>query len=1204
MSSHWTEKQLHAINARNCSIIVSAAAGSGKTSVLIEHLMQILSDTENKIPADRIIVVTFTNDAATQMKQRLSSALSLKLAENPGNSWLAYQQTLIPSAKISTIHSFCFDMIRENIQLLDVSAGFRILDEAEDNLITAKALENVFENFYTLQPKFMEELCELTCSTGSDYNLEQIVLSVFKFLQSTPFPEKWLKDAENFYANGFDPNCELADIYTDVLISKILSAKKYIHSAISFITQTDDVKNIGVMQNDLTMLSDTAKLISDKTLSWDERISAINVKWARLAPKSKNSEENELRKMAVNMRNKAKDELNILSKKELVFTSDQIKKDYEDNKKIIAMLSRIVLALIAETASLKSEKNALGFSDAEHFAIKLLCTEKDGKIEQSPIAKELSEYYKVVMIDEFQDVNDTQNLIFRMLSHNGTADTNGDDLFSVGDVKQSIYGFRMANPSIFINTLKNADEYTPDYSGKNAAILLNKNFRSSKDVVEFVNFVFGHLMTERIGGINYTSAEQLEYGASYPEKDNATEFIFAREILETSGTDEISSDNDSEPTDDDITDNKEESLTEVNAEAMAAAQKISSMLGNVTVNDHGTERPCECRDFCILLRDNARGTIYSEALSKFGIRSFCEQTKGYLDSPEISVLTNILRIIDNPMNDIPLASVLMSPMFMLSDEEAAELRTLSENKYDHLYNCILLALQDGDPYNFSAIDKLKNFSAVFSKLRICAASQDLVRLIRTIYDSTGFLASVQVYSDGEQKKANLRLLLEYAKSYEKNSSGGLSGFIRFLDSTSEKGGDFTRASVISPSDNVVSIKTIHKSKGLEYPFVFLCGTSKPFNTDDAKATMQKNIKYGMGFKIFNRKLHCSYKSFPQFILSSINRRETISEEMRLLYVALTRAKEKLFITIPDNQKTEKLALKTANAITSDGIDPSFASSMLNWLFAILLIHPDGQKLNPSERDIDYIKGGCRIKISYSEEVSDQKTVSPEKIVPDENKVLSLLNEFTFKYDDTLSQKAAKLTITEIAKSEQETIFLSRPDFSSETGRLTAAEKGTAMHTFMQYADYSAAESSPAAEASSLFKKGLLSKAEKDSLDLANLEKFFKSNLYSRIKASSNVRREQKFLVEISQLALDDELGKEYNNTNGMLQGIADCLFEEDGGLILLDYKTDRVKTEKELTDRYFRQLYLYSIALEKIFGLKVKEAYIYSFALDKEIKVV
>lgn len=1189
--NRWTDKQLEAIEARNTSVIVSAAAGSGKTSVLVERLLRILSDNENKVPADKIIVVTFTNDAAAQMKQRLSDAIAKQLEAEPDNEWLFSQQALIPSAKISTIHSFCFDLIRENVQSLNVSAGFRIIDDSEEKLITAKAVENVFERLYDQQPELMKKLSDFTCSGArGDAELEKTVLSVYRFIMSLPFPTDFLDSAKERYEKPFDEkNDPLAKSYAEYASGQLKSAAALAYYAAEIVPDDGKSKAKQLISGEAQTLEALSERVLDTALPWNERMPPeIKFETCRYPKTEKGSPEEGEINTVKDFRDRYKKLARDIS--DSVFTSESIADDYRINAEVIDGISVIVKELIKEIESIKSEKNALGFSDAEQLAVRLLCRkDESGRVTQTLLARELSEYYKLIMIDEFQDANNTQNMIFRMLSHNGTAERGGDNLFVVGDVKQSIYRFRLANPNNFLEVLDSSEPYFKGFEGTNAAVLLNRNFRSSRDVVDFVNDVFENIMSRESGGIDYTEAERLEYGAAYPEADRATEIIFSPD----SGT-AVPDDNDEEGG---------EAVSAVQAEARATAARIKSMLGVETVFDKGVLRPCEPRDFCILLRDRARGQLYADELAQMGIKAVCEETVSYLQSREIAVLVNLLKVIDNPMQDIPLVSVLMSPMFMLDADETAELRLLSEERDEKLYKTVLKAVSEGSGY--SARTKLCRFCDIFKKLRICAASQSLEKLIVTVYDSTDFLSSMSVYSDGEQKKANLRLLLEYAKSYEQNSSGGLSGFIRYLNDVSENGGDFVRASVISPADNAVSVKTIHKSKGLEYPFVFLCGTSRRFNLIDCRSRMQINLDLGIGFKIQNLESGQLYDSFPRFAISCVNKRESISEEMRLLYVALTRAKERLFITVPDSENTRRRISECAAQIAAEDGKPSAvkAGSMLDWLLAAILTHPDGSRIQ-NEVDIPVRSYSSRIKISsYEQTAAPEELPEEKKALAEEQSVRKLLDNFNYRYDSGLTETLAKLTITEIAKSESDEVFLRRPEFAADHSRLTPAEIGTATHTFMQYADYAAAEIAPEAEAERLESLGIISAAERKSLDLAHIKAFFRSELYARMKRSPEIRREQKFLVEISQLGLDGSYGLEYNNNSSMLQGIADCIFYEDGGIVLVDYKTDRVRSADVLADRYRRQLVLYSAALEKIFHVKVSQAFLYSFSLDKEIEI-
>ena len=1238
--STWTNEQLDAINARGTGIIVSAAAGSGKTSVLVNRLIGILSDTENRVPADKLVVVTFTNDAAAQMKQRLSSAFAEKLVSDPEDLWLCQQQNLLQNAKISTIHSFCFDLIRENIQLVDISAGFRILDASEEKILKRNAAAEAFEKFYAEQPETMETLCDFFSSrVRGDAELEETVLEIYEFLVSIPFYQDWMREQTDYYSAGFDPeNDPLAKIYTEYIekmYEKALIQAEYADGLFS--------RNFGrdskVIGQEIADISDLLASLRNNS-EWDNKILRHELAFKNIdTPKGLSEDLTPVKDKILGIRGGYKKVLNKIPEK--IFRLNEINDDYKRHSEILEKLFSLIECFDSELRRLKNEKNALGFSDAEQIAVRLLA-EKDaeGNIVKTRLARELSEYYRVIMIDEFQDANNNQDLIFKMLSQGGTAEKGGTNLFTVGDVKQSIYRFRLANPRLFLNALKVSEEYTgKDFEGTNASITLNRNFRSSREVIDFVNYVFTRLMSEQVGEVDYTGSEALVQGLEYRhEEDRTTEIIVVSEstgdkasqkdkgengediLSESKGEDFSQNKTEEEKLDSllerrtayskgsEIADTGEEQDDDEGGEARAVAVKIRSMLGvrNVLV-DNETVRPCEPRDFCILLRKSRFADEYVKELAAVGIKAHAEEPKGYLKSREVSVLMSMLAVIDNPMQNIHLAAVLMSPMFMLNAEDMAELAEINRDgeKYFSVIKRVLAGETEITPDSQVYI-KLDRFMKMFVKLRYCAASQRLDRLIRTIYDSTDFLSSVQVYKDGGQKKANLRLLLDIAEGYENNSGGGISGFVRYMDTLLKRDEDLERASTVSSNENAVSIKTIHKSKGLEYPFVFLCGTSTGFNNDDAKKNMQINSEHGIAFRIQDRGELKQYNSFPRFVISEINRRNSVSEEMRLLYVALTRAREQLFITVPDNKTVRKrIDDIRARILMSGGITPDIASeagTMLDWISAAMLVHPDGEWFRDGEKlPVEETDAKVRVSFFTGEKAAAEETEETEA-EPDENAVRELEEAFAYDYrDELLTKQSAKITVTEIAKSETgDKLYLRRPDFAGEGG-LTAAEKGTAMHTFMQYADHSAAETDPDSEADRLAENGILTEEERNSLNMAQLAEFFASELYMRMKNSDMVRREQKFLVKKSDAGLDDERLMEYNK-DSMLQGIADCMFEEDGELVLVDYKTDRVNDPETLISRYDLQIKLYAAALSRIFGKNVKEAYLYSFSLGQAVQ--
>ena len=1200
MADRWTPQQLQAIEARDTAVIVSAAAGSGKTSVLVERLLRQISSTSSKIPADRFVVVTFTNDAAAEMKQRLTVELSKRIEQEPENFWLSEQQALIQSAKISTIHSFCFDLIRENIRSLDISPGFRIMEETEERVVVAKALEDTFEEFYRDRAEDMAELVDFFCTRG-DRALENVLLSLHRFVLSVPFYMDWLEEQRALYRpeNNSNPwmegytaylSEELAGLMQDTRIARTLAEDMGAQEAALLIKTEGD---------SFEALSQT---LSDSTVPWKQRAAGFDaIAFGRIKfPKAETgSPEAETADRIKKIRDAYKKRFAGLSGDSLL-TEEEMHSDLEIHYQILTKLAALLNAFCKKVWENKVARNAIGFSDAEQQAVALLAEKTPEGIVPTALAKELSDYYQVIMIDEFQDVNNTQDLIFKMLSHNGTSLRNGDNLFVVGDVKQSIYRFRQSNPAIFMETLQHSAPYTEDFAGKNAAILLNRNFRSSREVVAFVNFVFSGIMSRRVGEIDYTDAEKLVQGAQFNEGCDR-----AAEILLVPAQDEA----------------EEEEEQAISAEARVVAARIHRMLAEKhPVWDRGEVRPCRSRDFCILLRNKASGGLFVRALEKYGLKAHTDEVEGYLKSREISVLLNILQIIDNPLLDIPLVSVLMSPMFLFSAEEVAAIRLLCPEGSMYKALCTSIGKPFFGPENAesqpadegaSYFKKAVAFDTMLEQLRFYASSYSLEKLIRLIYDRTDFMSVMQLFRDGEQKKANLRLLLEYAKNYEQGVNGGLSGFIRYIHTVSRQGGDLKQAGKTSGADDVVAVKTIHKSKGLEFPFVFLCRTSGKFNRSDLNAQMQLHLTGGIGFKIQEKKTLKRYNSLPYMTVRRQNAANASSEEMRLLYVALTRAKEKLFITLDITAKTRERLFALGNEIKLEGaVTPRLASKadcMQDWLFMALLLHPDcGELRQMAQAEFIPAPADFRVHLCKPEDIpktdrSQQMLVAAS--LPDPEKIVCLRRWAESRYDSAQTELPAKWTVSELSKGDDPAhpLSLRRPSFITERKTLTGAEKGVAAHTFMQYADFAAAAGNVPAELDRLGQLGYLTEKQKNAVDTQKLEEFFRSGLYGRIARSLKVERERKFLMKIADLNLPGELGQSYAGTDGMLQGIADCLFEEADGLVLIDYKTDYVQHAEELIRMYARQLELYRYALDQLYEKKVKEILIYAFSLGQPI---
>lgn len=1200
----WTKEQLYAIEAKNRAIVVSAAAGSGKTAVLVEKLLRILSDRENPVPADRIAVVTFTNDAAAQMKQRLTSALAAAAELEPENEWLTAQQALIPSAKISTIHSFCFSLIRENAGSLDVDSSFRVLDPAEDDVIAAKAAENVFDDWFDRRPDDMKRLTDFFCPGAKDQRrLAAIIPELRDNILALPFPADYMEQAADRYKEPPEPEDDsLIKLYTDYVVKKLKSAaaleeEAYEDAVNEYGSDCGGIakikKNMDIFSAEVSSIMSAADSISDDpSLLFTGKFS---VKFDKVTFYSSGSAKDaDGKKLDIQFDqtviDSVKDKRNAckaaFEKFGGEFTYEDIRSDYIVHAEICEKLFGLMNDVFAEERRLKNEKNALGFSDAEQIACSLLCSRlSDGTVEKSPLAKELSDYFSIVMIDEFQDSTAVQELIFRMISKDGTADIPGRNFFAVGDVKQSIYRFRCADPRIFMKNIADSVPYSEEGS-EPAYILLNRNFRSSHHVVEFVNAVFRVIMSKQNGGIDYGDDESLIEGASCEDDFGPTEII---ELPDIDSSDE---------------DENGDSLSIDLIEARCVAAKIAHLIKNGKLHDKNGERPVRPSDICILTRNTSTAPMFISCLEELGISASGAAEESYLEAREISVLINLLRCIDNPTLDIPMAAVLMSPMFMFSAEDMANIRSLRSSSVF----ADITAVSSGKGTSATLKKQCDEFLTVFGTLREYAAAHSVEELIGFIYDKTDFMSVISIYKDSLKKKANLRLLPVYAADYDKNGTGGLSGFVRRINNMLDSSKDFAAASAAVSSEEAVSVKTIHKSKGLEYPFIFLCRSWTKFNLTDKNQRMVFVSDYGTAFKISDPSRLTAYESFPRRALSLIMEKNQRDEEMMLLYVALTRAKNKLFITRRTDEKSAKHREEIMGLLENGKMRQeeavSAGISMADWLDAAIGLF--------KKHDDVYSLGSCDMVMTKAElseaEAAEESETKQAEYSPERAELFRSL--MSHEYDLTLANTASKITVSEIAEKH---LIPPKAIFTKDKSRpqgISAAAAGTAVHAFMQYADLKklyAEKASPenaiAKEAQRLCSLGLLTKIQAECADSSMISGFLNSGLCGRMMNADEIYREKKFLVKISDLNLDDSDLMVYNSTEGMLQGVADCVFREGGKYVLLDYKTDRRVTEDILRERYSRQLSLYARALSMIFGEKISEGCLYSFSLGKAIGI-
>lgn len=1180
---NWTDEQQKAISLTGSPIIVSAAAGSGKTAVLVERTVRLLCDEKLGIPADTLLAVTFTNDAAAQMSLKLSQAIDEKAESEPDNLYIQRQQALLRLAEITTINSFCFGLLKDNLSETDFQGGIRIIEENESSMLTDRALERVMELEYQLRPDETEELISLFCNEN-DAALRRLILQLYRFLRSLPFPEVWAKNALSRLRDGSAGDeikrsmKKLCTEKTEALRSAALRLKKQcsglkFHEAPKAVLLDNAELILAVCADSRTA---SPKDIAD--VAGSVKLKAITARQTKAEKEAQPPEEISLYESAKETNALLKQLLSELS----VFSTVSDERISEDERLVADYFERLLdltRKLDGEVYRMKVERNAVDFSDAELMSIKLLvsCT-PDGKISRTPLCEEIvrSRRYRVILIDEFQDVNNLQDVIFKAISDTENLDEIGKSVFAVGDVKQAIYRFRQANPKIFTRTRAQGK----DPNSPVTELLLRKNFRSRKSVLDFCNYVFGALMSKTVGETDYTDEETLYPGAEFSGPDRPTEIIA-------------------------VTDDCDEELSDL--EFAAAARRIRKMLNDgVTVRDGDAERPCRPSDFCVLTRTNIPASEAKEIFASEGLKILSTEASGYLRSREISLLLNILSVTVSPMQDVPLVSVMLSPIMGFTDDDIALIRIISRE--DKIYKTVLKISLGEEPAEEALKKKCTDAVALIKKLAVCSSGMTLTGLIRKIYDMSDIFAVASEYEDAEQKRANLYLLLEYARGYEQSGNEGLEGFLRYIGYISKSGGDFEQALTVTESSDAVIFKTIHRSKGLEYPFVILLQTRKRFNKTDLNGALQLSAEHGVGLKFLDYSTLTKRPTAFWDYIRSCNLSELLSEELRLLYVAMTRAKEQLFIVMDFSEASIKRGSAIASEITGYKISESTASKATcaaDWLMAALVKHPSFTVLRSSLNFTPYTDDGPLPEISVgamlpSQYVGGQESADNEDCDPGLSD--RLRKGYLKSIDDPLTRTEAKLTVSEIVKDDALSFFPKVPSLDEAVGEISAARKGTVTHRFMQFCNFGLAADDIDSEIKRLRDLGLFTSPEADAIDRKAVSGFFKSDIYSRLKNSPTVLREQRFIVRFDDIDVPEDLKEIYRGTEGMLQGVADCLFKEGGGYVLVDYKTDRVKTPEELKERYGMQLALYKAAFDKLLDGPVKSCYIYSFRLGTGIE--
>lgn len=1191
MEVKWTDDQLRVIQARDCNVLVSAAAGSGKTAVLVERIIERITDRNNPIDIDRMLIVTFTNAAAAEMRERITEALESKKEANPEDELLDRQLTLVHNAMITTIDSFCLFVVRNHFEEINLDPNFRIADQGELELLAEEILGEVFEALYEEGQSSFLRLVDAYTRRGKDTAVCEMVADIVKKAASASWPAEWIDGLkEGYHCSDYSQflNSELiSNIKTEFFITLEETRSITRMNRDNAKASVGCEKLVSVLDEDLLLLE---AFKDDMDIS--EIASTLNglkfKNFPRLPETAGYAEKAKiLRSAALEPMKKNK-----LSKLQMEKVYEQVKrlKDYVDE------LVRVSLLYLEAMEKAKKERKILDFADIEHFALQILVDQASKQ--PTKVAELFREHFDEIMIDEYQDSNQVQEDILTSISGMSKGRYN---MFMVGDVKQSIYRFRMAKPTLF---MEKYNRFSPEEGSNEHRIDLSMNFRSRSEVLDFTNDIFYKIMGADMGGVCYDDAAALYLGnTNYPANS-----VMTPEIILYDKQDE-------EDADLDVLD-----ATNAQIEAEIIKNRILELMKTLMVTDKKTkeQRPVRYSDIVILLRGlGGLGETLNQTLLNAGIPAHMQSRSGYFSAYEIQVLMDMLLILDNPYQDIPMASVLKSPIVGINDEDLAE---LGMGK-DGFAAAVLEAMQDES-------HMLYEFGQLYAELRKRASDTSIYSLLQLILDKTGFLNYCTCMPAGEQRAANITMLLEKAVAYEQTSYKGLFHFVKYIQRIRKYDLD-GEADIVSEGTDSVRIMTIHKSKGLEFPVVFVSGIHKKFMERDTTTKLILHEKYGMGLVEMQANPRIEQGCLLHDEISDILKKENRGEELRILYVALTRAKEKLILTGVVNKRDELMKNATGNVRDKETISygqRAEATSYLKWLIPAVLSYETTEK----RKNITWI-GASDLVLEWAEDFAEAdnsyEEVMEELDMDDNPLEDELTQHFAYVYPYTEETgKKSKYSVSELkhhsmvanydkeqgteipdfAKNAKDSYV---PDFmrgegaSSEASVNPGALRGTAVHRFLEGLNFKR-----------MLEVSDLGAFVKEELDRELSTGFITSEMYELIIPS----KIEKFLSTEAaiRMAGADKRGDLYRekpfvmkHEDGFLvQGIIDVFWLEDDHIVLLDYKTDRVKEAEELILRYKTQLDLYQDALQRIFtsetkAVKGEDKLIYSFALDEVINV-
>lgn len=1262
----WTDEQLEAIQARNCNLLVAAAAGSGKTAVLVERIIRRITDTEHPVDIDKLLVVTFTKAAAAEMRERINLAITAALEKNPESEHLNRQLVLLNRASITTLHSFCLEVLRQFFYRIKLDPGFRVADDGEAALLKLDVLEKLFEDFYAAENREFLALVDAYGGEKDDSYLQDMVLRLWEFSRSTPFPETWLCSLMELYqcSGASLEKTEWGKLILDWINIQLEGCMEKIMQAIQTAESPGGPEPYTeTLKQDLLLVDD----LMAAAQSWDDLyFSFATLEFGKLKAIRDKELDEEKQNRVKNLREEVKKILKAIRTEYFTRSPEDYLADLGQVAAHVITLAGLVIEFNERYAGAKGERSLVDFSDLEQYCLQILLDEgsEADYLIPSAAAWELKGQFTEIYIDEFQDINGVQETILKLLSGEWEGSFNR---FMVGDVKQSIYGFRLADPQLFRSKYQS---YGADQYALERKIDLRRNFRSSAEVIDGVNYIFRQVMNTRTGQYDYDTEAELVCGTAYPSDDTHLTVRGPVELhlIEKAGQDlkgEIQSNPEgAADAEDEAQDELSDALNDLDylqKEARIIVSRIKDLMAGqeggkayaVYDKQCGGLRPVRYRDIVILLRTtrNAANTFIEE-FRKAGIPAFAELGTGYFDAIEIETLLSLLKIIDNPHQDIPLAAVLRSPIVGLNAQELAETR-LRKNDGD-FYEAVRESAEAGE----TAGDlKLRSFLANLEIWRTLSRQGSLAELIWRLFNETGYYTYVGAMPGGAQRQANLRAFYDRARQYEKSTFRGLFRFLRFIERFREEGNDLGTTGALGEKEDVVRVISIHKSKGLEFPIVFIAGMGRQFNRMDLREKAVFHKQLGLGLPVVDTEQSLTYPTIVQKGVKLRLQMDMLAEEMRVLYVAMTRAKEKL-VLVGSARNLAREAQKWGQTFEQKGWAlPDYllmsAKSYLDWVGPAVIRHREGRMLSElagMERldgGFPWADGSGWKIIQYDaaepvfaaeetewqgsesllEKVRELEPVAVE--VPAYGEVIN--RNLTWQYPhEALAGKSAKASVTELkrrfagepdgeeaggltaedlyTKNTPEgvsKIVYRRPAFVTAKTGLSAAERGSAMHLAMQHLDF-ANITSPEdiiMQLEDMAVKELLTFSQFEAIDIPNIWTFVKSPLGERIKNASAIRREVPFIIGAPASRFYTELA-DADEEKVMIQGIIDCLVEEADGFLLIDYKSDDVWGEslEEMAKQYQSQLDAYAWAVETILQQKVKEKYLYFFKAGSAVR--